>query len=197
MFDSGPLREDFSRIEYDNCGWHAIRVSVDQSYDTTMCRIPVQVLTNYSIVAKVLLSQANSTVNLFNISSNDGSFLSVTLDNCDSKLVVDNRGVGCSAIVSHAFSLPYTLRSGTFYRFALEINPARIAFYFECVEVETFEVQLDCSLSTGCGHSKNTNIDVLGPGTSSNSRCATVSYSCNHHPDIYFINLPNRHLERI
>lgn len=177
VFDSEQLRSDPSGLTGDNCNWHAIRARVNQQpYTTTMCRIRDHVLTNYSVVTKVMLSQVNAAVNLFTISSGvDRSLLSVTLDNCARKLRVINRGAGCSSTVSHEFSLPYQLRSGTYYRFSLEINPARMVFYFECVQLETLAVPLECPLSTSCGFEKNTTIGVLGAGTGASSECNTVS----------------------
>ena len=145
-----------------------------QPYGTEMCRIRDHVLTNYSVVAKVMLSEANAAVNLFTISSTvDGSSLSLTLDNCARKLRVVNMGVGCRTAVAHDFSLPYQLANGTFYRLALEITEDKMAFFFECQEIlPEFLHRSNCSLSTSCGIDMNTTIGVLGPANVDG--CTTV-----------------------
>lgn len=139
-----------------------------------MCRIRDHVLTNYSVVAKVMLSEANVAVNLFTISSPDGSSLSLTLDNCARRLRVANTGVGCRTAIARDFTLPYQLVNGTFYRFALEISQEKMAFFFECQEyLPEFLHGANCNLSTSCGTDLNTTIGVLGPANIAG--CTNVS----------------------
>lgn len=156
---------------YDDCDQYAHGVPIrEKQYTTYSCRIPTELLTNYSIVAKISLSENNSAVNLVNFSSDDGSRLSITLDNCAQKLHVVNQGPSCQSPFQYSFSLDEKLVAGEYYKLGLEFTTVSVAFFFEC-QLKQEVISTQCSLSTTC--SRDTTMGLMGPPA--NSSCPTVS----------------------